>query len=475
MKDPAGPLANASLAKDEEVRIAAGDPGFEERIQRLADRVHSRFRYHSIELPDGSVLPGLQPVEHLRWRLDLFGLPQDLRGKRVLDVGAWDGWFSFECERRGAKVVAVDCIALDTFHEAKELIGSQVEYLTLDVNELSARTLGTFDIVLFFGVLYHLRHPLLGLEKAVELSTDLTLIESFVIQREERAIPSVMEFYERSELGGQVDNWCGPSPECLMSMCRSAGFAQVELKDITNQRASVVCRRSWPEPDAQSTAPVPQLRSVINNRTYISNFHPLKDEYLSCYFTVEERGLTPDSVLVEVDGLGTHALTVAETGLNGYQANCLKPPGLAPGRHEVRLRTRHSARSNPAAIIMLDEAGRNVSTVSSELPPEPPELCSAEFSRSGDQRFAVNRGGSLVCYFRSAAQSMAPADVGISIGDKDTRADAISFLGDNIWQANVLLDQPVAEGTAIQIRLGDGLQSLVSPVRQMDGSRDEPR
>ena len=152
-----------------EVRIAAGDPGFEERIQRLADRVHSRFRYHSIELPDGSVLPGLQPIEHLRWRLDLFGLPEDLRGKRVLDVGAWDGWFSFECERRGAEVVAVDCIALDTFHEAKELIGSKVEYLTLDVNELSASKLGTFDIVLFFGVLYHLRHPLLGLEKAVEL------------------------------------------------------------------------------------------------------------------------------------------------------------------------------------------------------------------------------------------------------------------------------------------------------------------
>ena len=66
-------------------------------------------------------------------------------------------------------VVAVDCIALDTFLEAQELLGSKVEYLTLDVNELSARRLGKFDIVLFFGVLYHLRHPLLGLEKVVEL------------------------------------------------------------------------------------------------------------------------------------------------------------------------------------------------------------------------------------------------------------------------------------------------------------------
>src|SRR5579863_6244040 len=205
------------------VRIAAGDNEYEAGIQQLAGRVLSRFRYHSIDLPDGSVLPGLQTLEHLRWRLDRFGLPADLRGKRVIDIGAWDGWFSFECERRGAEVVAVDCVALDTFIEAWQLLGSRVEYLTLDLNELSAHRLGRFDIVLFFGVFYHLRHPLLGLEKAVELSTDLALVESFVIDTENRKIPAVMEFYERAELGGQVDNWCGPSPECLLSMCRSAG------------------------------------------------------------------------------------------------------------------------------------------------------------------------------------------------------------------------------------------------------------
>lgn len=375
-----------------EVRIAAGDRGYEERIQRLADRVLSRFRYHSIELPDGSVFPGLQSLEHLRWRLDLFGLPQDLRGKRVLDVGAWDGWFSFECERRGAEVVAVDCVALDTFIEAKDLLGSRVEYLTLDVNELSARRLGRFDIVLFFGVLYHLRHPLMGLEKAVELSTDLVLIESFVIQPENRAIPAVMEFYERAELGGQIDNWCGPSPECLLSMCRSAGFAQVELKDITNQRASVVCKRHWPEPDPVPSVPAPQLHAVINNRTYVSVFHPLKEEYLCCYFKCEERGLTADSLFIEVDGYGAQVLVLSENGPAGYQANCLRPPGLEPGRHEVRIRTLRSGRGNPAAFTVLDESGQEIHTSSPHLPAEPPELCSAEFHPPGDLRFAINRG-----------------------------------------------------------------------------------
>jgi tRNA (mo5U34)-methyltransferase len=449
-----------------EVRIAAGDRGFEERVQRLADQVHSRFRYHSIDLADGSVLPGLQSVEHLRWRLDLFGLPLDLRGKRVLDVGAWDGWFSFECERRGAQVVAVDCVALDTFIEARRLLGSKVEYLTLDVNELSVRRLGRFDIVLFFGVLYHLRHPLLGLEKVVELCTDLALVESFVIQPENRQIPTVMEFYERTELGGQIDNWCGPSPECLLSMCRSAGFAQVELKDITNQRASVVCKRHWLETHARSDTTAPQLHAVINNRNYISQFHPLKDEYLCCYFKSEERGLSIDSLRVEVDGFGTHALVVAETE-GGYQANCLRPPGLEPGRHEVRLRTLRSGTSNAVEFTMLDESGRDVLTARHPLPAEAPELCSAEFRSAGDRRLSINPGGSLVCYFRSIARVIEPGDVTIEVEGWTAVSHTISSLADGVWQANILLEQPLVAGCPVRIRLGEGEWSTIYRAREI--------
>jgi tRNA (mo5U34)-methyltransferase len=449
-----------------EVRIAAGDAGFEERIQRLADQVQARFRYHSIELPDGSVLPGLQTVEHLRWRLELFKLPHDLRGKRVLDIGAWDGWFSFECERRGADVVAVDCVPLDTFIEAKQLIGSKVEYLTLDVSELSARTLGRFDIVLFFGVLYHLRHPLLGLEKVVELSTDLALIESFVIQPEQREIPSVMEFYERSELGGQIDNWCGPSPECLAAMCRSAGFAQVETMDITNQRASVLCRRRWPEPDAAPAVSVPHLHAVINNRNYVATFHPLKDEYLCCYFKSAEKGLTADSLFVEVDGYGTHALVVSENE-GGYQANCLRPPGLEPGRHEVRIRTSRSARSNTAVFMMLDESGRETaaSLIPASLPHAAPDLCSVDYRPSADLRYTVAQGGSLVCYFRSPAESLAANDVIIELNGQIRRAHTVSSLEEGVWQANVLLEQRLTGDHRIRLRLREGQWSRALDAR----------
>ena len=68
-------------------------------------------------------------------------------------------------ERRGADVVAVDCVEFEEFHMARKLLGSSVDYRILDVDELTPQRVGRFDYVLFFGVLYHLRHPLLGLER----------------------------------------------------------------------------------------------------------------------------------------------------------------------------------------------------------------------------------------------------------------------------------------------------------------------
>jgi tRNA (mo5U34)-methyltransferase len=127
--------------------------------------------YHSMELPDGRVIPGFQSLDVLRHRLAQFPLPADLRGKRALDIGAWDGWFTFELERRGAQVMAVDSTAIERFRIARDLLGSQAAYRIDDVCRLSPAQIGHFDIVLFLGVLYHLKHPMLALEKVCELST----------------------------------------------------------------------------------------------------------------------------------------------------------------------------------------------------------------------------------------------------------------------------------------------------------------
>ena len=83
---------------------------------------------------------------------------------------------------------------------------------------------------------------------------------------------------------------------------------------------------------------------------------------------------------------------------------------------------------------MLDESGGDGTTGRDPLPAEPPELCSAEFRSSGDLRYTADRAGSLVCYFRSAAASVAPENVRIDVGGLEAEAHTISSLGAGVWQ-----------------------------------------
>jgi tRNA (mo5U34)-methyltransferase len=178
----------------------------------------------------------------LRRRLEQFRVPPDLTAKRVLDIGAWDGWFSFEMERRGAEVTAIDCWDNPRFREIHRLLGSRVDYRVMDVYEVTPERVGRFDLVLFLGVLYHLKHPLLALERVCAVTTDIAYVESFVLQNEDRP---VMEFYETSELGGQSDNWVAPSPSCLAAFCRTAGFARVDVNGVHDYGAALTCHRRW--------------------------------------------------------------------------------------------------------------------------------------------------------------------------------------------------------------------------------------
>jgi tRNA (mo5U34)-methyltransferase len=113
----------------------------------------------------------------LKNRLEQFPIPQSLHGKRVLDIGAWDGWFSFQMERRGAEVLAIDNWDNPRFHQAKAMLHSRVEYRQMDIYELTPQRVGYFDIVLFMGVLYHLKHPLLALERVCALATEMAAVD----------------------------------------------------------------------------------------------------------------------------------------------------------------------------------------------------------------------------------------------------------------------------------------------------------
>jgi tRNA (mo5U34)-methyltransferase len=162
-------------------------------------------------------------------------LPEDLTGWSVLDIGAWDGALSFESERRGAeRVLATDsyCWGGDGwgtkagFEFARTALGSKVEDLEIDPLELSPERIGTFDLVLFVGVLYHMRHPLLVLEHVASVTGRLLILDTHVARVKEKTPLAV--FYPGAELNDDPTNWWGLNPAAVEAMLRTVGFARVE-------------------------------------------------------------------------------------------------------------------------------------------------------------------------------------------------------------------------------------------------------
>lgn len=223
--------------------------------------------YHSIELAPGVATPGRVPLR--KWELELKELQlPDLRGKSVLDIGAYDGFFSFAAERLGAaRVVALDHYVWSADMEAymrdwrearskgetipaphesrhwrpdelpgrrpfdavRELLGSKVEPVVGDFMTMDLEALGQFDVVLFLGVLYHLEDPLVAVRRVAGATADGGLA---VIETEATEIPgsgdrAVCEFFPGQELNNDASNWWAPNAQALCGMCRAAGLRDV--------------------------------------------------------------------------------------------------------------------------------------------------------------------------------------------------------------------------------------------------------
>lgn len=179
--------------------------------------------YHSMDLGNGIVTHG---SDRTQAKLERLALPASLEGKSVLDVGAWDGFFSFEAERRGAsRVVASDWYCWGGaknrkagFLHAREALGSQVEDVDIDVLDLTPARLGTFDVVLFLGVLYHMRHPLLALERVASVTREMLIIETEVAHL--LTLRPAVRYY----LEG--DDWCAPNLKAVRAMLADVGFSR---------------------------------------------------------------------------------------------------------------------------------------------------------------------------------------------------------------------------------------------------------
>ena len=207
---------------------------------RLADSVLNRKWFHRIELAPGVFTPGVDDTPR---KAELIRFPADLTGKSVLDIGAYDGYFSFEAERRGAVyVMAYDHLPPDQsgFNVARDVLNSKVEHRVGSVYDLSPGLVGEFDVVLFLGVIYHLRSPLLALERIRKVCKGVMYLETQICTD----LPgTAAQFYADNELNNDPTNWWAPTRPCLEAWLTSHGF-EPEFLEEWSSRAAYRCTKS---------------------------------------------------------------------------------------------------------------------------------------------------------------------------------------------------------------------------------------
>jgi tRNA (mo5U34)-methyltransferase len=228
--------------------------------ESLQDQADALMWFHTIDLGDGVVTKGIG-VQPRGGEI----LP-DVTGKSVIDIGAWDGKYSFLAEQGGAsRVVALDnyawgvdfvargtywneCFANGTlpdhsrdltefwqpdlpgrrgFEFAKAALGSKVEPILADFATDDLEPLGVFDVVLYLGVLYHMKEPLTCLERVRSITKEVAVIETEAVHMRNLDHERLLQFHAGGEVQADFGNWYVPTIDSLHALCRAAGFSSV--------------------------------------------------------------------------------------------------------------------------------------------------------------------------------------------------------------------------------------------------------
>jgi tRNA (mo5U34)-methyltransferase len=232
----------------------------QEEIRRRISELGDWFQ--NIDLGGVPTAPNhfLGDYPSFKWRMFEHAIPADLTGKSVLDIGCNAGFYSLEMKRRGAaRVVGIDSdpAYLAQARFAAEVRGVNIEFRELDVYDV-AKLREKFDVVLFMGVLYHLRHPLLALDLLYEHAVkDLMVFQSLMRgSREILPLQKDYEFWEteifndpgypvmhfvENRYSHDPTNWWIPNRACAEAMLRSAGF---EILDHPEEEVYICKRRA---------------------------------------------------------------------------------------------------------------------------------------------------------------------------------------------------------------------------------------
>jgi tRNA (mo5U34)-methyltransferase len=202
--------------------------------------------FHNLHLPDGTQTAPTHPLgdfPNMKWEQIAAFVPLDLTGYTALDIGCNAGFYSFELARRGARVRALDIdrryLEQAAWAAARYGLQDRIEFVEGSVYSL-ARTRERYDIVWFFGVLYHLRHPLLALDILRDVVKGQLFLQTLTSPGAASAsIPRNITLDERAEMTGEdwprmafiehalendPTNWWAPNGMCVDGMLRAAGF-----------------------------------------------------------------------------------------------------------------------------------------------------------------------------------------------------------------------------------------------------------
>jgi len=200
--------------------------------------------FHGIDLGGGMVTPGFKDNNLLKAEADVvFSYP--VAGKSVLDIGAWDGFFSFEAEKRGAsRVLATDWYCWGGpgwgtqagFKHARQVLNSRVEDKEIDVPDISPESVGVFDVVIMSGVIYHVTDPLMILKKAAEVTRECLVIETAVALVDVK--DPAMQFLNAMPHNGDPTNFWSPNPPAVVAMLKWCGFKNVMVSEHPHNKLS---------------------------------------------------------------------------------------------------------------------------------------------------------------------------------------------------------------------------------------------
>ena len=239
-----------SLLDSDEYRTIQSAPKFKSHysddeitkiIESVPEQPNGVFTwYHSFRFGNVYAHGTITSLQYQMWVSSL--IPENLKNKTVLDIGTADGFYSFLCESRGAKkVVAIDWLEFPGFTAAHKILNSNVEFRKLVIDDSTIgftkikSHIGTidkikekFDIVLLFGVLYHLPNPVGVLKTLANITQEMLLISGHVIDSKE---PAMYYYPEGSLTPGDTTNWWVPTPSCLIDIGKRLGFNKSKMID----------------------------------------------------------------------------------------------------------------------------------------------------------------------------------------------------------------------------------------------------